>query len=114
MATGRRSRLLGARTSRERSRHWRRCANGQVVVDADGRRLSASIRSGDRVVPRAIRALDDAGVDVLDVEVRRPTLDDVFLRLTGHTADGDGNGVGDGEAHGDGKTSGDRPESEAW
>jgi ABC-2 type transport system ATP-binding protein len=30
-----------------------------------------------------IRALDDAGIDVLDVEVRRPTLDDVFLTLTG-------------------------------
>ena len=36
--------------------------------------------------PRAIRALDDAGVDVLDVEVRRPTLDDVFLTLTGHAS----------------------------
>ncbi len=65
---------------------------GQVTVDADGLRLSASIRSGDRVVPAAIRALDDAGVDVLDVEVRRPTLDDVFLQLTGHTADGGSDG----------------------
>ena len=35
-------------------------------------------------------ALDDAGVDVLDVEVRRPTLDDVFLTLTGKRADDDG------------------------
>ena len=33
-----------------------------------------------------IRALDDADVDVLDVEVRRPTLDDVFLTLTGHAS----------------------------
>ncbi|MEC9225150.1 MAG: daunorubicin/doxorubicin resistance ABC transporter ATP-binding protein DrrA, partial [Actinomycetota bacterium] len=33
-----------------------------------------------------IRALDDAGVDVLDVVVRRPSLDDVFLVLTGHIA----------------------------
>jgi ABC-2 type transport system ATP-binding protein len=64
---------------------------GTVVVDADsdGRHLLASIRSGDRVVPRAIRALDDADVDVLDVEVRRPTLDDVFLQLTGKRADAD-------------------------
>ncbi len=51
-----------------------------------GVRLRAAVRSGDRTVPRAIRALDDAGVDVLDVEVRRPTLDDVFLRLTGRRA----------------------------
>ena len=59
--------------------------SGLVEVDpnSDGRHLLASIRTGDRMVPRAIRALDDAGVDVLDVEVRRPTLDDVFLTLTG-------------------------------
>ena len=61
----------------------------EVVVHDDGLALSASIRSGDRMVPRAIRALDDAGVDVLDIEVKRPTLDDVFLQLTGHAADGD-------------------------
>ncbi len=59
--------------------------SGEVIVDpeSDGRHLLASIRAGDRVVPQAIRALDDADIDVLDVEVRRPTLDDVFLRLTG-------------------------------
>lgn len=45
--------------------------------------LAAPIRAGGGVVPAAIRALDDAGVDVVDVEVRRPTLDDVFLTLTG-------------------------------
>jgi ABC-2 type transport system ATP-binding protein len=68
-----------------------------VTVDAGGLALSATIRSGDRVVPQAIRALDDAGVDVLDVEVKRPTLDDVFLQLTGHTAEsGDDEGVRDG------------------
>lgn len=56
---------------------------GRVDVSGDGRSFSAPIRSGDRVVPGVIRALDDAGIDVLDVEVRRPTLDDVFLTLTG-------------------------------
>ena len=56
---------------------------GPIDVSADGRSFSAPIRSGDRVVPGVIRALDDAGIDVLDVEVRRPTLDDVFLTLTG-------------------------------
>ncbi|HSJ92376.1 MAG TPA: ATP-binding cassette domain-containing protein [Ilumatobacter sp.] len=57
---------------------------GDVDVSHDGRTFSAPIHSGDRVVPGVIRALDDAGIDVLDVEVRRPTLDDVFLTLTGH------------------------------
>ena len=49
--------------------------------------LTAPIRAGGGVVPGIIRALDDAGVDVMDVEVRRPTLDDVFLVLTGHAAE---------------------------
>ena len=57
---------------------------GKVDVDEGGRSFSAPIRSGNRVVPSVIRSLDDADVDVLDVEVRRPTLDDVFLTLTGH------------------------------
>ena len=62
---------------------------GHVDVARDGRTFSAPIRSGDRVVPGVIRALDDAGIDVLDVEVRRPTLDDVFLTLTGRATSDD-------------------------
>jgi ABC-2 type transport system ATP-binding protein len=38
-------------------------------------------------VAEALRRLDDAGVDVADLTLRRPTLDDVFLHLTGHAAD---------------------------
>jgi len=34
-----------------------------------------------------VRLLDDHRIDVHDVVVRRPTLDDVFLQLTGHTAE---------------------------
>ncbi len=62
---------------------------GEIDVSPDGRTFSAPIHAGDRVVPRVIRALDDAGIDVLDVEVRRPTLDDVFLTLTGRAATDD-------------------------
>ncbi len=51
--------------------------------------LLAPIKAGGGVVPQAIRALDDCGADVRDVEVRRPTLDDVFLSLTGHRAEAD-------------------------
>jgi ABC-2 type transport system ATP-binding protein len=74
--------------------------DGSVDTAPDGRTLSAPIRAGNRVVPSVIRALDDAGVDVLDVAVRRPTLDDVFLTLTGHHAieeSTDGPPVGDGD-----------------
>ncbi|HEX2414884.1 MAG TPA: ATP-binding cassette domain-containing protein [Thermoleophilaceae bacterium] len=35
----------------------------------------------------AVRRLDDAGVDIDDIAVRRPTLDDVFMSLTGHAAE---------------------------
>lgn len=42
---------------------------------------------GPRTLTAAVRALDDAGVDPQDIGLRRPTLDDVFLRLTGHTTD---------------------------
>jgi ABC-2 type transport system ATP-binding protein len=66
---------------------------GEVDVEPDGRIFSAPIRAGDRVVPGVIRALDDAGVDVLDVEVNRPTLDDVFLTLTGRTTGDDEEGA---------------------
>ena len=59
---------------------------GPVVSGEDRVSFTAPITSGDRVVPGVIRALDDAGIDVLDVEVRRPSLDDVFLALTGHVA----------------------------
>ena len=60
---------------------------GAVKPDETGLTLTAPITAGDRVVPNAIRALDACGVDVLDVEVRRPTLDDVFLTLTGRSAE---------------------------
>ena len=67
---------------------------GHIDVGTDGRSFSAPIRSGDRVVPGVIRALDDAGIDVLDVEVRRPTLDDVFLTLTGRATSDELEAVG--------------------
>jgi len=35
----------------------------------------------------AVRRLDEAGVGVDDVGLKRPTLDDVFLTLTGHAAE---------------------------
>jgi ABC-2 type transport system ATP-binding protein len=60
---------------------------GEIEVGHDRRSFSAPIHAGDRIVPGVIRALDDAGIDVLDVEVRRPTLDDVFLTLTGRHAE---------------------------
>ena len=49
--------------------------------------LLVPIRTGGGAVPQAVRALDDAGCDIANIELRRPSLDDVFLALTGHAAE---------------------------
>jgi ABC-2 type transport system ATP-binding protein len=63
---------------------------GAIEADPDSpTTLTGPIRAGGGVLPEAIRALDDAGAEVVDVEVRRPTLDDVFLTLTGRRTEAD-------------------------
>lgn len=57
---------------------------GTVDVSHDGRRLRAAVRSGSGLATAVVRALDDAGALVDDVEVQQPSLDDVFFALTGH------------------------------
>jgi ABC-2 type transport system ATP-binding protein len=47
----------------------------------------APVRSRRGVLVEAVKRLSDAGVGIEDVNVRRPTLDDVFLSLTGHAAE---------------------------
>ena len=61
--------------------------DGSVSVDDHTRRLTAPVSGGAGVLIEALRRLDAAGVQVLDVALRRPTLDDVFLKLTGHAAE---------------------------
>ena len=56
--------------------------------------VSTGARQG--LVVDAVRMLDEAGVLIDDVSVRRPTLDDVFMTLTGHAAEHE-NGDGDEE-----------------
>jgi daunorubicin resistance ABC transporter ATP-binding subunit len=58
--------------------------SGPVTTSHDGRRLRAPVRSGDGLATTVVRALDGAGILVDDVEVRQPSLDDVFFALTGH------------------------------
>ncbi len=54
-------------------------------VAADGARLGVTVKGGEAVLPEFIRALDARGTRVLSANVRRPTLDDVFLGLTGRS-----------------------------
>jgi daunorubicin resistance ABC transporter ATP-binding subunit len=63
---------------------------GTVHVSQDGRRLRAPVRSGDGLATTVVRALDQAGIAVDDVEVHQPSLDDVFFALTGHPTRDDG------------------------
>ncbi|MGO9957684.1 MAG: ATP-binding cassette domain-containing protein [Solirubrobacteraceae bacterium] len=60
---------------------------GPVRVSHDGRRLRAPVRSAAGLASTVVRALDEAGITVDDVELRQPSLDDVFFALTGHPPD---------------------------
>ena len=61
-------------------------SDGTVEIDSHTRRLTAPVTGGATVLMEALRRLDGEGVGVSDVALRRPTLDDVFLTLTGHGA----------------------------
>ena len=68
---------------------------GAPVVDDAEPRATIPLERSSGIVPEVVRALDQAGVKVEDVVVRRPTLDDVFFSLTGHRAEEE-EGEGDG------------------
>ena len=59
-------------------------AVGEQHIDDHTREITVPISGGAPVLTAALRALDVAGVEISDVGLRRPTLDDVFLTLTGH------------------------------
>jgi ABC-2 type transport system ATP-binding protein len=62
-------------------------AASELTVDEGRRSLVVPVSGGAAVLADALRLLDAAGVRVDDVGLRRPTLDDVFLTLTGHMAE---------------------------
>lgn len=61
-------------------------ASGAVMRDDVARSLIAPVTTGSAAIVAAVRELDDAGIGIDDIGLRRPTLDDVFLSLTGHVA----------------------------
>ena len=71
-------------------------AVGEVEVDREARHLVAPITGGAAVLTMALRELDARGVELSDIGLRRPTLDDVFLSLTGHRAEESDGGPGAG------------------
>ena len=60
---------------------------GAAAVDDHTRRVTVPSEGGAKRLATVIRELDDAGIAIDDIGLRRPTLDDVFLSLTGHIAE---------------------------
>jgi len=54
-------------------------------VEVEGQQVRGRVRQAGRAVPGLLRDLDRTGVELSSIEVRRPTLDDVFLDLTGRS-----------------------------
>jgi ABC-2 type transport system ATP-binding protein len=60
-------------------------SSGKVVVEGD--HVQVPVSGGGVKVVEAVRALDIAKIEIKEIQLRRPTLDDVFLSLTGHHAE---------------------------
>jgi ABC-2 type transport system ATP-binding protein len=59
----------------------------EVQVEEQTRRLTAGVKGGVEDLRGVLQRLTDANVAVVDIGLHRPTLDDVFLSLTGHSAE---------------------------
>jgi ABC-2 type transport system ATP-binding protein len=62
-------------------------ATAEPVVDEDTHMVTVQVSGGTRAIADVVRELDTAGVEAQDLALRRPTLDEVFLSLTGHAAE---------------------------
>jgi ABC-2 type transport system ATP-binding protein len=62
-------------------------SGNKATLDEGLRMISAPVSTGATALIETLRALDDSGVHPLDVGLKRPSLDDVFLSLTGHAAE---------------------------
>ena len=64
-----------------------RHGSGEAHASGDGRTLEVAVIDGPAALQRVLADLADAGVELHDAGIRRPTLDDVFLQLTGRPAE---------------------------
>jgi len=68
--------------------------NGRMTASAEIGDVSLPATEGAALLPEIIRRLDGSGIAIADISLRQPTLDDVFLALTGHsTEEAEGNGA---------------------
>jgi ABC-2 type transport system ATP-binding protein len=61
-------------------------ASGEPQINTERRHLVVPVTHGAQLLPAVVRDLDNAQVPLEDLALRRPTLDDVFLTLTGRAA----------------------------
>jgi ABC-2 type transport system ATP-binding protein len=60
---------------------------GDIVTGADERTLVGPVDNAAKSLQAVLKTMADAGIELNDAGMRRPTLDDVFLQLTGHKAE---------------------------
>jgi ABC-2 type transport system ATP-binding protein len=70
---------------------------GDTTVEDHTRKLTVPVTGGAKLLAEIIRELDSRGIEIDDIGLRRPTLDDVFLSLTGHVAEAAGPDARDGD-----------------
>jgi len=58
----------------------------EPILDEHTRKLTVPAHGGAQTLVQIVRDLDEAGIHIDDIGLRRPTLDDVFLALTGHAS----------------------------
>jgi ABC-2 type transport system ATP-binding protein len=62
-------------------------SGNKATLDEGLRQISSPVSTGSAALFEVLKALDSAGIHALDVGLKRPSLDDVFLSLTGHAAE---------------------------
>ena len=62
-------------------------SGNKPALDEGLRQISSPVSTGSAALFEVLKALDSAGIHALDVGLKRPSLDDVFLSLTGHAAE---------------------------
>ena len=65
----------------------RGAGTGDTTVEDHMRKITTPVSGGAKLLAEIIRDLDADGIEIDDIGLRRPTLDDVFLSLTGHVAE---------------------------
>ncbi|MGP3927605.1 ATP-binding cassette domain-containing protein [Streptomyces sp. 8N616] len=60
---------------------------GETSVETHTRKVTVPVTGGAKLLAEVIRELDTRGIEIDDIGLRRPTLDDVFISLTGHAAE---------------------------